>query len=123
MASHGLWPWDALTLSRQSSDICKVLTANEKPICMYGRTVVEEGVASFWLLGTHDIAAHRREFMRLTQPEIENLHAGGIHTLYNYVDARHLESIRWLKWAGAGVIGHDPAYGVAKIPFLLFAHF
>ena len=52
-----------------------------------------------WLVGTDEIAKHPVMFYRLSKKIFERL-SDGYERLFNYVDARNILSLRWLKWLG-----------------------
>jgi hypothetical protein len=124
-ASHGQDPLTALTEAYEVSDQCYVfLGASGRPCAMFGTAPHPSGEsASVWLLGTPEIAkpGNARTFLRLTRQELDRLH-GDYPILFNFVDERNTDSIRWLKWAGCRFIRRYPQFGVEQVPFLEFIH-
>lgn len=71
-----------------------------------------------WMVGTDDIRRRARALNRFGR-----LYCGAaldeFDLLVNYVDARHAESIRWLKRLGF-TFGEPVPFGVQGLPFLRF---
>ena len=70
---------------------------------------------SAWLLGTDEISKHRYDFARTSRPVFNHL-AKGFDYLFNFVDARNLLSLAWVKWLGFRIYPAAP-YGHARLPF------
>lgn len=71
-----------------------------------------------WLLGTPVLDRHPSVLMRYCLPYIAEMLESRSH-LFNYVDARNVRSIRWLKRLGFKFHPAQP-YGVAGLPFHRF---
>ncbi|WP_286952881.1 MULTISPECIES: hypothetical protein [Aminobacterium] len=76
------------------------------------------GVGTPWLLGTEKIRECPIQFARMTK-EIVFYLASQYQFLFNYVDARNLTSIRWLKFLGFTIHEARP-YGALGLPFHRF---
>ena len=73
-----------------------------------------------WLLTTHVVDKHPRLFLRYTRQGMEEIkQTWDFDVLENYVDARHHEAIRWLKWLGFTIHPAQP-YGIMGLPFHRF---
>lgn len=121
-AASGLPPEAALRFSfRSSSRVWVALNERGRAWTMFGVAPYGDGTTGVpWLLATDEAQAHRKFFMRNTKQYVEAM--GADYTrLINYVDVRHKESLRWLKWAG---FTFDPApvlLGPESRPFLRFS--
>lgn len=71
-----------------------------------------------WMLGTSEIDRHPSALMRHCIPYIAEMLVDRPH-LINFVDARNVRSIRWLKRLGFEFHPAQP-YGVAGLPFHRF---
>lgn len=103
-----------------SSHLWTAADPTDLPIAIFGVAPVSllAGVGSPWLLGTERVFDHPRTLviegrrylsrMRETYPD-----------LFNYVDARNEQSIRWLKRVGFTVHPAAP-YGAEGLPFHKF---
>lgn len=75
--------------------------------------------ASPWLLATEEFRNHKRELVRCTKHYIAEM-ARGYRRLVNYVDVRHTDSLRWLKWAGFTISSYTVPHGPHDMPFHAF---
>jgi hypothetical protein len=119
-ASHNLTPWEALYLSINESMMSLTITLNGKPIGVFG--IKEESAlgskAMIWFLATDELDSIRRRFLKHSKKFV-NMFLNLYPYLYNYVDSRNLESIKWLEFCGAK-IGDPIPYGVMNEPFRYF---
>lgn len=107
--------------SVNNSPICVAVERNGRLLCIGGaarRSLLStSGIP--WMLGTHDLDSNGRLFMQHGRQCVSVL-LGRFSYLENYVDARNLKSIRWLKRMGFAV--HDPEpYGCAGLHFRRFS--
>lgn len=103
-----------------TSTIVFTAVLDGKPAAIFGVApyAALAGIGSPWLVGTTRcdragrlILKYSRALMIITAREYPHL--------VNYVDARHVKSIRWLKWLGFTI--NDPApYGFENRPFHRF---
>lgn len=101
-----------------SRAFCGVI--NGKPAGLFGVApyAALAGIGSPWLVGTracdnapYIVCRYSRALLKITEQEYPHL--------INYVDVRHVKSIKWLKWLGFTL--HDPApYGQYGMPFHKF---
>jgi hypothetical protein len=68
-----------------------------------------------WLLAGAVFAKHPRPFMRRAKKILEQL-LDYHPSLGNFIDARHAESLRWVKWLGF-TVGEAVPYGPAGLLF------
>lgn len=63
------------------------------------------GVGAPWLLGTNELEANARDFLRMSRDFKDQL-LRRYSILRNFVDVRNTASIRWLEWLGFSLL--DP---------------
>ena len=116
--SHTL-PLDALVLSLANSSVAFTVHYGE-PTAMFGLVPGSflSGSARVWALGSDNNRGHRIKFLRHSRFIVDLLRQG-YECLYNYVDARHKETLAWLRWLKADILPAAP-YGVDGLPFHRF---
>lgn len=88
------------------SALCWTATAEGRPVCVFG--VREwEGRGVPWLLGTQEMAAHRRAFIALA-PSYIGLMLEAFPVLINHVHAANEQAVRWLARAGFQLMAPEP---------------
>jgi GNAT superfamily N-acetyltransferase len=120
-AMCGKSPLEGLRLSlKSSSHAVTALDANGRVICMFG--VCSMGFLSNegcpWLLGSDLIATHWRQFLRRSRKYLAAM-LELYPELANSVDARAVQSVRWLQWLGFTVDRPEPV-GVDGAPLRRF---
>lgn len=75
-----------------------------------------DGVGQLWMVSTPDLYKNKTVFLRNSKAFIEEMH-GYYPALFNYVDARQTQHLKWLKWLGFQAVDYKPCWGVAGIPF------
>jgi len=117
-ASHHLSGYHALKLSLGMSDPAFSIIHNDKVIAIFGAAPFTDGGASPWLLGSDEIRDIWLPFVRHSRYFVQ-LMLDRYGYLENYVDARNVLSIAWLKFCG---FKFEPAatYGVERLPFHRF---
>lgn len=111
-AATGLEPKDAIKKSVESSDLTRTVIHNEKVEGVFGLKILptpsQLTVGSPWFLATDKFNEFSISFAKNSIVVVyENmLHYAPI--LMNFVDSRHKESIRWLKWIGFTVDTDSP---------------
>lgn len=87
-------------------------------LALFGDAQHSAGLGVPWLISTVHVDRYPREFLRVCKPAVAEMlaHHG---CLLNYVDARNLTAIRWLRWLGFA-FGEAVPYGHAGLPFLPF---
>lgn len=119
-ASHSL-PGEALERAQRTAIRSWTGMVNGQPVCMMGVSPLSilYGEGSPWLLCTDAIAKVERPFLRLSRPVVDAM-LEVCPSLVNWVDARNLRAIAWLRWLGFTV--EDPApHGVEGLPFHRFS--
>ncbi len=109
----------ALELGLAKSLRAFVIEADGKPLAAVGDTLHAIGVGVPWMVTTNHIAKHRRVFLsdsRRVLADMQRRHG----LLFNYVDVRNKDAIRWLAWLGF-TIGDAVPYGVHGLPFAQFS--
>jgi len=120
-AASGQAPLEALNTALEVTRHPRALLANGQPIALFGVATVpgQPDLGAPWLLGSPEIEAHSREFLRRSREELERMRHP-FTRLTNYVDARNHTHIRWLEWLGARFVHLDPTFGHEQRPFWLF---
>lgn len=118
-ASHHQLPDVALKTALESSIICLTVYCKE-PIAMFGIGTPKyfSREAPIWFLSSDKIDDIRIRFLRNSKKFIEYF-LRIYPTLVNYVDARNVESIKWLWFLGANIEEAKP-YGIEQKPFHRF---
>ena len=99
------------------SALCWTATADGRPVCVFG--VREwEGRGVPWLLGTAEMAAHRRAFIAQAPAYIAQM-LEAFPVLINHVHAANEQAVRWLKRAGFA-LAEPHAHPNTGEPFHLF---
>lgn len=95
-------PFDALSYAFRSSSLCLTVEREGVPVAMFGLVpaTLTSDLAQAWLLGAPELARMKKTFVRLAPKFIKMMLER--HTmLYNIVDCRYPEAIRWLESLGA----------------------
>ena len=119
-ASYGVGPFEGLISSVKNSTLKWSIAKGDDIIGVFGvgaaNIFSEHG--SPWLLATPQIEEIGLSFLRQSRGYVKqmlNQHS----FLENWVDARNVTSIKWLKWCGFSF--DDPApFGVEQLPFHRF---
>lgn len=95
--------------------------ADGRPFCIFGVGTATPfaSVGVPWMLATDEIALHARPFLRGNRRYFAIIREEYAY-LENYVDARHSQAIRWLRWMGFEVDPKPEPYGVEQLPFHKF---
>lgn len=119
-ASHKKTPLESLVQGWDSSHFAVIVTVDNVPCVMIGlvKRDVLSGHGIPWLLGTEGALKHRRQFLALSPPVIQEM-LSICPMLYNYVHAKNTVSIEWLRWLGFTICDPEP-YGVFGEPFHKF---
>ena len=122
MASHKLSPLKALVLpftfdNHRTYSI--IGTKEEGVIGMFGSSPSEYqkdyGVA--WLLSSDQLFNHTRQFLKECPKWVNEMGEGYTH-LYNFIDSRNWQSLKWLQFLGFEPKEKLP-YGVEQKEFIL----
>jgi hypothetical protein len=113
--------YECLIKSVAVSEECHVLTTHlGEPVALFGLAPVYllNGQGCPWLLATDGLMDHPRDIVMLGKRKV--LEWGKRYDkLFNFVDARNLRSIAWLKHIGFTVLDPEP-FGVEGLPFHRF---
>lgn len=103
------------------SEKCWVAMQDDEPVAGFG--VKSAGILSEvgtpWLLGTDKVREIQREFIRQSRDYVGQM-LDGYKMLENWVDARNLISIKWLRWCGFTVQALPQPFGLNGEPFHRF---
>lgn len=96
-----------------------VLSKDNEPLCIFGITLLKTDYGrGIWLLGSNKLLQYKCEFLRCSRIVVSNW-VSQYGKLYNFVDCRNTQSIRWLKSLGA--VFYEPVeFGVNREKFMLF---
>lgn len=108
--------------------ICLMYDRGVRVACIDGRPEMifgcsgDDFVGRPWMLATPlpFTPQWSRVFLRASADVVENDWQARFPLLTNFVDARNVSHIRWLRWLGFVFVRRDPVHGVAGIPFLEF---
>jgi len=113
-------PFEALTFSVLASQDPWMWVVDGRPICCFGvasNTAVSTNVAP-WFLSSEELPKYAKYFARRSK-KLAQYWATQYPVMQNYVDERHTDAIRWLRWLGFNTL---PAVklGPDRMPFLPF---
>lgn len=108
--------YDAIT---RSGDLCWTVEA-KRPLFVVGCAPAEgiPGLGSPWLLATDAVARYPAALTRVSRQCLAQMLAA-YSALYNYVDVRNVDSVRWLELLGF-TVGEPEIYGVERRLFRPF---
>ena len=116
-ATAAVLPAQAIEMGLRDSVYSRTWLIDGEPAVIGGiREVAQGGI--LWLVTTDLMERHQRAFLIESRKEIEWAKAN-YNMLWNYIDARNLKAVRWLKWTGFE-IGEAVSYGIFKKPFYPF---
>lgn len=115
-ASSHATPIEALRRGMDQGDAFSGL-ADGRAVCMFG--VVPVGILSntacIWMLGSESLPRYAKPFLRRNRPWLSQV-SSRYSVLFNFVDARNENAIKWLRWLGF-TLGPAIPYGQDKLPF------
>lgn len=108
-----------LTMSVMQSESAWIITDDGEPITVFG--CAPGGIV--WMMGTPGMWKPKaaRAIAKATALYVEELHTRWPR-LWNWVDARNIQSARWLKWSGFEIDDVDPRHGREQRLFIKFIH-
>jgi len=121
-ASDGMNPGPGIYASMSSSDeaYSAISPKTGKPFAIFGarRGTFMKPTGTIWMLSTPEIVKWKVVFAKHSREYVRNM-VNQMGDLSNYVDARNIGSISWLKWLGAEFEAPAP-YGHLGIDFQKF---
>ena len=116
-ASAEATPLEAVLRSWRGSVLSWSGFADGRLVCMWG-VCPGPGYGVPWMLGTDEVVTYQKHFLRRNRSFVLRMHQE-FDRLYNWVDARNVVAIRWLRWLGFTI---EPAvsHGPLDLPFHLF---
>ena len=88
---------------------------NDQLVCCYG--LIESGC--IWMCATNYIESVPMTFLKHSKLKLKELF-NNYDMIWNYVDARNVVHIKWLKWLGFTIINKHNQFGIGRIPFYEF---
>ena len=119
-AASGESPLEALTGGVRASTYSWAVCDDTGPFALFGVSPFVGDVGSPWMLATDRVKFHKRIFIE-DAPHYIQLMQDRYPILLNYVDARHIDSLRWLRRMGFRFTGFSPTYGFERRPFFQFS--
>jgi len=119
-AATGQTPHEALHDALTDSTFAYAITDYSGVFCLFGVSPYVDQMGAPWMLATDRLMDHKRILFTLAPryiAEMEQHHP----ILLNYVDARHSDSIRWLRRMGFKLTGYEINYGFERRPFFQFS--
>lgn len=109
-ASSHMAPLEAIIHSvKVSRDTTRVGTVDDTPVCIFGvqPPSLLGTVACPWMLGTDGVDLNSLAFLKRSKRWVR---AASLEypKMENFVDARNIASIRWLRWVGFTVYASAP---------------
>ncbi len=121
-AVSGDHPLDALHRCILESVECyTALDRSGRPAAIFGvapdSADVDTGI--IWLLGSDALRTERYAFLRSCPYWVQKFHRR-YAVLWNYIDARNTQHMRWLAWCGFNFVERLESYGFEGRPFWRF---
>lgn len=119
-ASHHVKPYEALREGFINSLVCLTVDYKKEPVAMFGICPVDltGNKATIWFLASEKVNKIKNTFVKNSKKVVDFL-LGFYPCLENFVDARNIKSIQWLKRCGAKISEASP-FGIDKLPFHYF---
>ncbi len=97
-----------------------VFKADGVQVALFGVVPYTKYVGVPWMVATNDLVKHKRFFLKHCKKYIDHMLHLYPEGLVNYIDLRNEVHIRFIQHFGFRIDGLH-AYGVEKLPFLLFS--
>jgi len=96
------------------------IVVDGKIVAVFGDSIhdMQMGVGVPWLISTVHVGSRARAFLKVCRGEVEEMLTRH-RTLLNFVDARNVKAIRWLRWLGFEFFDPIP-YGPKDLDFYPF---
>jgi len=113
-------PEEVLNQSFGLSHLAWTGLIDEVPVCMFGvvRASLLGNVGRPWMVGTDLLDKHQVVFLRRCRASLETMKMC-FSKLENYIDARNVKAIQWLRWLGFSFNEPEPM-GPLNLPFIRF---
>jgi hypothetical protein len=123
MAATGEEPLPALVDAVRQSDEAQAIYFNGELACIWGvvkhsETLLGGRMGTVWLLSSSVVERHAKTFWKLCLELVPKI-LERWDILFNFIDERHGQAVRWAKRLGFRLDGPSP-YGVAGMPFCAF---
>ena len=115
-------PKEALQLAFDDNTYMQTGIVKGEPVCIWGVSMgsLIGPVGHPWMLGTEALEGPAGiAFLRRCRKPLKTMRHG-YGTLLNYVDARNIKAIKWLRFMGFTVSKETEEYGALKLPFHRF---
>jgi len=119
-AATGQRPHDALFDALVDPTFAYAIADETGTFCLFGVSHYFDQIGSPWLLATDRLMKHKRILLTHAPRYISEMQQHH-PILLNYVDARHSDSIRWLRHMGFKLTGYEIHYGYERRPFFQFS--
>jgi hypothetical protein len=119
-AALGTTPYMAMEYGLLNPGIVCTGLADGVPVCMFGVSdaSIIGRVGRPWMVGTTELEKHQKAFLRRNKHMVK-LWLDLYSVLYNYVDVRNTQAIKWLLWLGFE-FGEAEKIGPLNMPFYRF---
>ena len=114
-AAQGIHPRYAIAATIATTDIGWAAEFDGEPEAIFGACASGAGSGFVWLIATDVIEKYPVHFYRVSKRIIGRIRERYDY-LENWVDARNVLSLRWLKWAGFEIAEPAP-WGVMGLDF------
>jgi hypothetical protein len=118
IAFSGEPPHQAIVSSLELASHSWMALRDGRPAAVFGCTPVADGVGMPWFLGTDAASGDPASMTRFGRAVIADMLKTYRH-LINFVDARNVKAVRWLRFMGF-TIGDPEPQGVLGLPFHRF---
>jgi hypothetical protein len=121
-ATTDMSPEDALVGSAAGSDMAWIISNQGRPMTVFGCAPSAPGSGQVWMMGTPEMDAVSLRLGRVSLRCLHLMHAKHA-CLWNYIDARNEQSMRWLRWTGFQLLEAHPQFGRQGRLFFTFARY
>ena len=113
-------PAQAMYYGLNQARIVKTGFIDGEAVCMLGCNTVSavSGVGRPWMVGTELLDKYAMAFLRRCRPVVAEM-LSDYKRLENYIDARNVKAIAWLRWLGFEM-GEPEPMGIFKTSFIKF---
>ena len=119
-ASFGQNPAQALIRAYLTSHLhCYTIILDDEVVGMFGISKIRDGVGSPWLLGSDKLTDYKFEFHKHAKEHIDTF-MDEYDVLFNYVDKRNTQAIKWIKSLGFTFTKLVDNFGYEQKPFYEF---